>query len=343
MKVTMKEIAERAGVHPSTVDKVVHHRVGVSDEVRARVQAIINELGYTPNPSGRVLQRQGKVYRISAILVEVDALPYLKKGIERGVKEQTGFDIEITYAVTGFQEAKRQSEYIIKAVEEKADGIILSPINADCVRRAIDRAADAGIPVITTDSDIDGSRRTCCVSIDSARASRIAGRLMGQFLNGNGKIAIISSAIETENNNYYVQMREQGFADFLKVEYPQIEIVSRVESFEDPQITYEKTVQLLAEQPDLRGIYITCGGVSQVGRALEESGRAKDIRVISFEDYPEVVDLIRKDVIDCTIAGEIQKQGELPVQIIMDHIVFGKTPEVDHIFTETWILVKESL
>ena len=87
MKVTMKEIAERAGVHPSTVDKVVHHRVGVSDEVRARVQAIINELGYTPNPSGRVLQRQGKGYRISAILVEVDALPYLKKGIERGVKE----------------------------------------------------------------------------------------------------------------------------------------------------------------------------------------------------------------------------------------------------------------
>ena len=198
----MKEIAERAGVHPSTVDKVVHHRVGVSDEVRARVQAIINELSYTPNPSGRVLQRQGKVYRISAILVQVDALPYLKKGIERGVKEQTGFDIEVSYAVTGFQEAKRQSEYIDKAINEQSDGIILSPINADCVRRAINRAANVGIPVITTDSDIDGSRRTCCVSIDSARASRIAGRLMGQFLNGNGKIAIISSAIETENNNY---------------------------------------------------------------------------------------------------------------------------------------------
>lgn len=71
-------------------------------------------------------------------------------------------------------------------------------------------------------------------------------------------------------------MREQGFTDFLKVEYPQIVIVSRVESFEDPQITYEKTVQLLAEQPDLRGIYITCGGVAQVGRALIETGRAND-------------------------------------------------------------------
>ena len=341
MKVTMKEIAERAGVHPSTVDKVVHHRVGVSDEVRARVQAIINELGYTPNPSGRVLQRQGKKYRISAILVDVDALPYLKSGIERGVKEQTGFDIEVTYAVTGFQEAKRQSEYIDKAVNDKADGIIVSPINADSVRRAIDRAADAGIPVITTDSDINDSRRTCCVSIDSARASQIAGRLMGQFLDGKGKIAIISSAIETENNNYYVQMREHGFTDFLQREYPQVEIVSCIESFENPQITYTKTVQLLRDEPELRGIYSTCGGVGQVGRALIETGRANDVRVLCYENYPEIVELMRQGVIDWTLGGDKAQQGALPVKLIMDELVFGRKPATDRIFTDTRILVKE--
>ena len=194
------------------------------------------------------------------------------------------------------------------------------------MRRAINRAANVGIPVITTDSDIDGSRRTCCVSIDSARASRIAGRLMGQFLNGNGKIAIISSAIETENNNYYVQMREQGFTDFLKVEYPQIEIVSRVESFENPQITYEKTVQLLAEQ---------------VGRALIETGRANDVRVLCYEDYPEIVELMRQGVVDWTLGGEKDEQGALPVKLIMDQLVFGRKPVIDRIFTDIRILVKE--
>ena len=341
MRVTMKEIAERAGVHQATVDKVVHNRVGVSDEVRARVQAIIDELGYKPNPTGRVLQRQGKKYRIYAILVDVDALPYLKNGIEQGLKEWAGFDIEVTHAVTGFQEAKRQSEYIDKAVLDKADGIILSPINADCVRRAIDRAADVGIPVITTDSDIDGSRRTCCVSIDSAKASRIAGRLIGQFLNGQGKIAIISSAIETENNNYYVRMREQGFTDFIRREYPEIEIVSCIESFEDPQITYRKTTELLKEQPELRGLYITCGGVAQVGRALIESGRADSIRVLCYEDYPEIVELIRQGVVDWTLGGEKAAQGSLPVKLIMDQLVFGRKPATDRIFTDTRILIKE--
>ena len=343
MKVTIKEIAERAGVHRATVDKVLHNRVGVSDEVRMKVQRIIKEMGYTPNPAGRVLQKQGKKYRIEAILVEVDALPFLKAGIEQGVHNQVGFDIEVTYAISKFQDAERQKEFIDNAIAARADGIIISPINSERVRKAIDRAVDSGIPVVATNADIDGTKRTCCVGINNRKAARIAGRLMGQFLGGTGKIAVVSSAIASENNNYYVQVRETEFADFIHKEYPDIEIITTLDSFEDPQITYEKTVKLLRDYEDLQGIYITCGGVSQVGRALEESGRAKDIRVISFEDYPEVVDLIRKDVIDCTLAGELQQQGEIPVQIIMDYLVFGKEPEQQQIFTDIRVLVKESL
>ena len=343
MKVTIKEIAERAGVHRATVDKVLHNRVGVSDEVRMKVQRIINEMGYTPNPAGRVLQKQGKKYRLEAILVEVDALPFLKAGIEQGIQNQVGFDIEVTYSISKFQDAEQQKEFIDNAIAAKADGIIISPINADRVRKAIDRAVNAGIPVVTTNADIDRTKRICCVSTDSHRGARIAGRMMGLFLGGTGKIAVVSSAIASENNNYYVQVRETEFADFIHQEYPGLEIITTIDSFEDPQITYEKTVQLLQDYQDLQGIYITCGGVSQVGRALEESGRAKDIRVISYEDYPEVVDLIRKDVIDCTLAGELQQQGEIPVQIIMDHLVFGKVPETDEILTEIKVMVKESL
>ncbi len=343
MKVTIKEIAERAGVHRATVDKVLHNRVGVSDEVRMKVQQIIDQMGYTPNPAGRVLQRQGKIYRIAAILVEVDALEFLKAGIEQGVRNQVGFEIEVSYYICKFQDAQAQKEFIDAAVEEQVDGIVLSPINSNRVRLAIDRAVHAGIPVVTANSDIDGTERQCCVSADGMRASRIAGRLMGQFLGGKGKVAIVSSAVDSENNNYHVSVREQGFTEFLKKQYPLIEIVDCIESFEDPQITFCKTVELLERYTDLQGIYITCGGAAQVGKALQQKGRAQDIRVISFEDYPEIVELIRQDVIDCTLAGEIQRQGELPIQIIMDYLVFGKKPQAEQIFTETKILVKESL
>lgn len=340
---TIKEIAEMAGVHRATVDKVLHNRVGVSDEVRQKVQSIINELEYTPNPAGRVLQKQGRVYRIAAVLVDVDALSFLKDGIERGIRKQVGFDIHIEYHITKFQDTEGQEAILHGVIEQKVDGIIINPINSERIRAAIDRAAEAGIPVVTANSDIEGSKRLCYVGLNGARASRVAGRLMGQFLGGSGKIAIISSAIATENNNYFVTIRERGFTDFIHRQYPDIEIVDCVESFEDSWITYEKTLDILQRYPDLKGLYITCGGVAEVGRALCRSGRSRTVVVLSFEDYPQILELIRDDVIDCTLASELLRQGELPVSIIMDYLVFGKKPESEQIFTEAQILVKESL
>lgn len=343
MKVTIKEIADMAGVHRATVDKVLHNRPGVSAEVRQQIKQIIREVGYTPNPTGRALQKQSRVYRFSAILCEVDANPFLIQGIRQGVRQYDGFKIEIDYSTTRFQDAEGQSRLISQAADRGVDGIILTPINSDLVRRAVDRAADRGIPVITADSDIDDCRRLCYVGLDGRRASRVAGRLMGQFLDGRGDLAIISSSIDTENNNYFVAMREQGFAQFIAETFPNIRVTARIESFEDPRVTYQETSALLKEQPGLKGIYITCGGVAEVGRALQESGRAGEVRVLCYEDYPEILELIRKDVVDITIASNLIRQGELPVQILMNKLVFGELPDRERLFTEIKILVKECL
>lgn len=343
VKMTIKEIAELAGVHRATVDKVLHNREGVSTDVRQRIQQIIKEVGYTPNPAGRVLQQQGKVYRIAAVLVEVDALEFIKQGIAQGVEKQAGFNIEVEYHVTTFQDAEGQSAILNRMIDQGVDGIILSPINSGRVRAAINRAADAGIPVVTANSDIDGTKRMCYVGMDGKRASRVAGRLMGQFLGGSGEVTIISSAVDAENNNYYVSIREQGFSSFIAQNYPGIHVVECIESFEDPQITYQKTAEALRQHPNLRGIYLTCGGAREVGRALKESGRWKDIKVLSYEEYPFILQLMREDVIDCTLASELQRQGELPIQVMMDDLVFDRQPERDEMFTEIKVLVKESL
>ena len=342
MKVTIKKIAEIAGVHPSTVDKVLHNRPGVSDEVRERIRKLIDELGYKPNPAGRVLQKQGKEFVIAAILVKVDALPYIKEGIEKGIREQTGLDITVHWYLSSYSDAGQQAQFIDKAVEEKADGIILSPINSNRVREAINRAAAAGIPLVTTNSDIDGTQRLCYVGQDGRRASRVAGRTMGNLLGGSGRIAIISSAVASENNSYHVKVREEGFCNFLRETFPAVEIVASLESFEDPEITYRETYNLLKKNPDLDGLYITCGGVGQVGRAIRDCGR-EDIKALSFETYPEILDLMQEDIIDCTIDSELERQGEIPVQIIMDELVLKKHPNEDNIYTDIRILIKECL
>ena len=57
MAVTLRQIAELAGVSRGTVDRVINNRGHVNEEVEARVRQIAMELGYEPNPVGQALAR----------------------------------------------------------------------------------------------------------------------------------------------------------------------------------------------------------------------------------------------------------------------------------------------
>ena len=341
MRVTIKTIAERAGVHSSTVDKVIHNRGGVSREVEANIWAIIEELGYKPNPAGRALQRSGKKYRIAAILLDVDAQPYIAEGIRLEAAD-LNFDIDVLSYTSSFMDVQSQLELLEKAEEDKVDGIILSPIHSERIEEAVQRIIQKNIPVITVDNDLAGDR-LCHVGHDAVKGACIAGRMMGLFLRGEGKAAVITNSLSTEVYHDQVYTRTTGFAGFMRDNYPDIDIVRYVEGFEDRETTHRETVRLLQEEADIKGIFIACGGVDAVGRAIMEAGKAEKISVVSFEEYPEILELVRTRVVDCTIGGNLAGQGRTSLRLIMDYLVYGTVPERDIVYMDARILVKESL
>ena len=332
MRVTLKEIAREAGVHISTVDKVLHHRAGVSDSVREKVQRIIDEKGYVPNQAGSALQKAGNHYRIHVILQQVDAADYLQKGIEDWIRTNREYNLDAEIHRTCFQDIGRQTE-LIRSAADNADGIILFPNNSEDVRQAINR-------VVTVNSDIEGSARICHVGQNGYRTACMAGRMMGMLLGGAGNVAVITSSVDTENNDYHVKIRETVFSEFLEKHYPGIRITGRVENFENAHIAYEKSKKLILSQPDLDGIYITCGGVSMVCRALLDTKTAHRIKVISFESYPEIVEMMNDDVVDCTIGSNLLKQGSTSIRALTEYLIYRKKPP-ERIFIDSRILVKE--
>lgn len=343
MKITIKEIAQIAGVHRSTVDKVLHNRPGVSDEVRKKVQLIIDEFQYRPNQNGCALQKQNRLFRIGIILVDVDALSYLQTGIDRGLMEFDSFRIEPELHIVKFSDAESMAKHIDSMVARSVDGIIINPINAESVRKAAQRAVDKGIPLVTTNSDLENVPRLCYVGQDGRKASRVAGRLMGEFVGGHGKIAVITSAIASESNNYYVKIRETEFIDYILARYPAIQIVACLENMEDPKITLLETMKLIQQEPNLRGIYITCGGVAEVGQAVKLSGKAGKLKVLGYETYPQIIEMIKSDCVTCTIDSDIEQQGRKPVQILMNYLLYGMVPKEHCWHTDIKIVLKELL
>lgn len=72
MRVTIKQIAEQAGVSRGTVDRVLNHRGKVRPEVEDRVRRIARELGYRPNILGRALGMNRNHVKIGVIAQAAD-------------------------------------------------------------------------------------------------------------------------------------------------------------------------------------------------------------------------------------------------------------------------------
>ncbi len=56
MNPTIKDVAKLAGTSTATVSRVINNSSNVTEKIRKRVNAAIEELGYTPNPAGRILK-----------------------------------------------------------------------------------------------------------------------------------------------------------------------------------------------------------------------------------------------------------------------------------------------
>ena len=336
---TLKKIGEMAGVHRSTVDKVIHNRKGVSVEVRQRIKRIIEEVGYTPNIVGKALSRQKKPLSIAVVLPEFNALKEIKSGIKEAYKEYKSFGLNINYHIINSMDETEQLNAINYLKTKNISGMIISPINTIKIRDAIDNLIKNGIPVVTVNSDIPESKRMCFVGQDLIMAGKVAGELMGEILDDDGKVAILTSS----ETLWSSRERQAGFENVVFNKYPGIEVVDILETKENKIIAFEKTLSLLKNVDKLRGIYVACGTASEVAKAVKLMHKENEIKIICFDLYPEIVELVKEGVVNFTIGQDLFGQGYKSVKVLFENLFFNKKPETNYIQTSIDIRLKENI
>jgi LacI family transcriptional regulator len=339
MAVTIKEIAEISGVCRATVDKIIHERAGVKEATRKRVKQIMADLNYTPNIAGKALRLRQKKITIGIVLYRGDSLSTLLEGIKNQLSDYEAFGLNAEIKVINYTEADRQALILEEFASGSVSGVIVSPLHNDKVLAAMTLLAGKNIPVITINTDIPGSARSCFVGEDSMQAGRAAAHLMAKFMVGRGTVAIISGPI-----NFLSETRRLfGFIELLEQEYPDIQVLETVQTGEEPVVVYRETARLLHEHPDLGGIFISSGGVREVGRAVSALGFADKISIISFDLYDEIRDLVQRGVIDCTIGQNLYQQGAYSVQLFFQYFFYNRPLPAGEIFTPIDIRIRENI
>lgn len=339
MKMTSSKIAELAGVHRSTVDRVIHDRPGVSEKTKRRVQRVIDEFGYRPNIINKARRRDIDEVRICCILLNVDARPILQRGFDKAIHDYSAFKCSLAVEVVEHFNTEQMVMAIRSAIEQQPDGIVLHPLDSSEVHLAMDEAQAAGIPIITINGDTAPSHRLAFVGEDMFLSGQMAGRLMAEFIGRRGQVAILTS----NNEMFSISQREAGFRDVIGREFPNVKLLPSIETFESPKIIFNTVIDLLAERRDLNGIFMTCGGVEVMGRAVLDMERQKKLRIITYESYPKILDLIARDVITCTMANDLEFQGFFSVRSIISSRVLGQPLITGAHYSPIQIILKENM
>ena len=120
-RVTIQDVARAAEVSVSAVSKVVRNAYGVSPQMRERVTAAIESLGYRPNAGARSMR--GRSYTIGVVLVELGTPFQLE--IAQGIADEleaTPFEDVIVAGGTSPERQKRRIEAIL---DRQVDGLVL--------------------------------------------------------------------------------------------------------------------------------------------------------------------------------------------------------------------------
>src|ERR687890_2133274 len=103
--------------------------------------------------------------------LDIPVFNYAKIGADRKARELG--DVDILWNAPTNADQLKQKEILESYITQRVDGIAISALNGDFLTDTINRAIDAGIPVITWDSDAPKSKRIAFYGVDDLASGRI--------------------------------------------------------------------------------------------------------------------------------------------------------------------------
>lgn len=188
------------------------------------------------------------------------------KGGKAAVDELGG-----TFAEVGPAEATpdAQVSYINTATQQAVGGLVVSANDPQAICDALNEARDAGIKVVTFDSDTNPECRDLFINQATADGiAKVQVDLIAEQIGDAGEIAILSASANATNQNAWIETMKE----ILAADHPDITLVETVYGDDDDQTSFDKTAALLQSHPNLKGIISpTTVGVAAAARYLSTS------------------------------------------------------------------------
>lgn len=341
--IRIKDIAERAGTSKGTVDRVLHNRGRVAEDVRERILAIIKELNYEPNPIAQSLKSQ-RTYHIAVLIPDAEVDSYWEAplaGIERAEKELRQYGIRISRHVFTPHVVQSFLAKANEATKENPDGVLIAPVFYKEVMPFFENWKSQGTPYVLFNTQIESVDPLCYIGQDSYRSGSLAAKILSYGLPDPCSLLVLHINEDIPNSAHLIT-KEQGFRDYFlqREEVSQYQVISRdIDAF-DVNIDAHLE-EILTTDPVVKGIYVTNSKAFEVAAYLEKHG-IEGIKLVGYDLLQPNLDYLENGRIHFLINQNPLGQGYWGIHQLANYLVFNQ--EIPPIkFLPLDIITKENL
>lgn len=326
---TIREVAKKAGVSPTSVSHVVNNTRFVSDDVRERVKAAMHELNYRPNALARSLRR-GETHTLGLILPD-SANPFFAE-VGHAIESES-FSLGYSVILCNTENDENKERLYTEVLENKQlDGIIF--VGAGENRKAISEIVQNGLPLVVVDRDMGN------LELDTVTTENYQGGILAtQHLLSLGHQVI--GCITGPSNITPSADRVTGYRAALQQAGIPIEESLIIRGDFHAPSGYSAALQLLAGTPRPTAIFV-CNDMMAIGalRAATQLGLGvpENVAIVGFDDI-ELASYVNPPL--TTVAQPKQEIGQLAVKLIFERMGNPSLPPRHNILS-TQLVIRES-
>ena len=253
----------------------------------------------------------GPAAAIKVAVIGKSVHPYWAN-VEKGVKDAaTKLGVQADFFVPTKEDIAAQISTMEGYIAQGYDGIAVAPSDPKAMEATIKAAMDAGIPVITLDTDAPESVRLAYVGTSNKAAGVTAGQEMAKLLPNGGKVAFGTGSLTALNSLERMEGFRQGMGSAITV----IEPVNNDK--EDSATALELANATLVANPDLAGAFgVYAYNGPAWAKAIKEQGKAGQVKIVCFDATDEHIAFLQEGVIDVLVAQREYFQGYKSVELL---------------------------
>ncbi|MBB4072022.1 BMP family ABC transporter substrate-binding protein [Leucobacter sp. OH2974_COT-288] len=234
----------------------------------------------------------------------------VKAGAEEAGQE---LGVEVTFEGPASEtEVAKQIEMLEAAINKPADAIGLAALDAEACQPALQQAKAKKIPVVMFDAACGGDYGQYLAATDNKVAGALAAEHMAEAIGGEGKIAVIG---HSQINSTGVDRRD-GFVEFMKEKFPNVQIVDIQYGDGDHAKSADIARAMINAHPDLKGIYGTNEGsaIGVVNAAKELNIDPSKLVIVGFDSGSAQIDAIKSGLMLGAVTQDPRSIGRITVE-----------------------------